>query len=278
MEVRRMSQSEHMLRYDRTFHFEPADFSAVRDMMAAHQAALPFPGDNFIRILAEEGESFQIFTPGIRDPLGFYSIKDNVFLPVIHIEDAHRRLERQIMEQLLCEVNIHYGFVPSWDHLSLPLFHEFIFRSELQAYQFQQICEPLPPPLTDIELQLGTARDLSFLEEMGFLTNPSAYLRRQEIWIARNDQGRKVGIGLIQPHRAFDGFLDIGVFTHPAVRRQGIGQSIVIRLMDLVRTSGRTPVAGSFYRNHRARRTLESAGMTCIGTILKFSFNRDRLK
>lgn len=267
------------IRYDQPFQFKPASRSEVDHLIKEHQASLPFPGDNFMPSLAVEGQPYLIVSPTEKAPFGVFVVKDKVHLGLAYIRPPYKYLDREIMEQFLAEFNIHYGFVASFDHQMIQLYLEFIQRSELQAYQFELLHpDLLPEALPQIKLRMAKPEDVAYMDSMDFLTNSSAYIRRQEAWIARNEKDQPVGIGIIQPQVATDDYLDIGMFVNPGAREIGIGRSIAIRLMEIVLKAGRTPVAGCFYKNFESRRTLESAGMTCIGTIFRFSFNKDRFK
>ena len=267
------------IRYNQTIEFKPAAQSEVDFLIREHQAALAYPGDNFMPSLATQGEAYLILSPAEKAPLGVFVVKDKVHLGLAYIRPPYQYLTREIMEQFLEQFNIHYGFVASFDHQTIQLYLEFIQRSELQAYQFQLLHpDLLPKALPQIKLQLAKPGDVAYMDSMAFLTNSSAYIRRQEAWIARNEKDQPVGIGVLLPQIANDAYLDIGMFVNPDARELGIGRSIAIRLMEVVLKVGRIPVAGCFYKNFEARRTLESAGMTCIGTIFRFSFNKDRFK
>ncbi len=272
-------KAQKFIRYNQTIHFEPAAPEEAGPLIREHQESMAFPGDNFMAALAAEGEPYLVTGPGEKKPLGIFIIKDKVHLGLAYIRPPWKYLDREIMEQFLGEFNIHYGFAASFDHHMIRLFLEFMQRSELQAYQFQLLNpDLLPTALPNIKVRLARPEDIAYMDSMDFLTNSSSYIRRQEAWIARNEQDRPVGIGLIQPHLGSDAYLDLGVFVNPEVRGQGIGRSIVIRLMQVVIKTGRIPTAGCYYKNFESRRTLESAGMTCVGTIFRFSFNKDRFR
>lgn len=227
--------------------------------------------------VSREGDFLLAGTPGVKEPLALFSVKDRVTLGLAYIRPRALHLDRQIMEQFLTEFNIHYGYAASWDHHLMKLYTEFVLRSDLQAYQFQLLApEHLGKGVPGIRIDLAGPEDVPFMDAQDFLTNSRSYVRRQEAWIARNADGRPVGIGVLQPHRSSPGHVDIGMYTIPPQREKGIGRTILIRLMEVALTTGFTPVAGCYWKNFLSRRTLESAGLTCIGTIFRFSFNKDR--
>lgn len=267
------------IRPEQVFQFTSTEHPVIQALLYESLAGLPWTGDNFILGMIADSQPWLITSPGIREPLGYFAIRDRFQLTALFIRPAYRRYDRQIMEQILAQFNIHFAYIRSWDHHTLPIYLEFLHRCENQAYQFELLPGQAPaPPQPGIRLRLAQAADLEFLEEADFLTNPAGYVRRQELWIARNRESRPVGIGVIQPHQASADHLDIGMYTIPPLLGRGLGRSILSLLMNLVVDSGRVPVAGCFHKNHASRRALEGAGMTCVGTIFRFSFDRDRLK
>lgn len=272
-------KAQTFIRYQQALRFEMAEPAAVLPLIREHRDSLPFTGDNFMAALATRGEPFLILSPGEKSPLGVFIIKDKVHLGLGYIRPPYKYLDREIMEAFLSEFNIHYGFAASFDHHLIPLYLAFQARTELQAYQFELLHpDLLPRALPGLRLDLARAEDTAYMDRMAFLTNSSAYIRREEAWIARNETGQPVGIGVIQPHLGKDDRLDIGMFVNPGARGQGYGRSILIRLMEICLKTGRLPVAGCYHKNYESRRTLESAGMTCIGTIFRFSFDPGRFR
>lgn len=272
-------KAQKYIRYHQTILFTPASRSEAEPLIQEHRASLAFSGDNFMPTLAHEGEAYLVESPGEKAPLGVFILKDKVHLGLAYIRPPYKYLDREIMEQFLDHFNIHYGFTTSFDPHQIKLYLEFIQRSELQAYQFELLHPDLmPEALPQIKIRLAKPEDVPYMDAMDFLTNSQSYVRRQEAWIARNEKDQPVGIGVIQPHLASGDHLDIGMFVNPGARGLGFGRSIVIRLMEVAVKTGRIPVAGCFHKNFESRRTLESAGMTCVGTIFRFSFNKDRFR
>jgi predicted GNAT family acetyltransferase len=67
--------------------------------------------------------------------------------------------------------------------------------------------------------------------------------------------------------------VSIGMYVDPLLRRRGVGSSILSLTARAVLDSGRTPVAGCWWRNWSSRATLEAAGLVCAGTILRFDLD-----
>ena len=77
------------------------------------------------------------------------------------------------------------------------------------------------------------------------------------------------------PHALADDVVDIGMYVDPALRRRGVGSSILALTARDVLAQGRTPVAGCWWKNWASRVTLEAAGLMCAGTIFRLDLDPD---
>ena len=85
----------------------------------------------------------------------------------------------------------------------------------------------------------------------------------------------EAGIAVHVPHALADDVVDIGMYVDPALRRRGVGSSILALTARDVLAQGRTPVAGCWWKNWASRVTLETAGLTCAGTIFRLDLDPD---
>ena len=106
---------------------------------------------------------------------------------------------------------------------------------------------------------LGSFRDLPWLQPY-----PDRLLDEAE-----------AGIAVHVRHALADDVVDIGMYVDPALRRRGVGSSILALTARDVLSQGRTPVAGCWGKNWASRVTLETAGMTCAGTIFRLDLDPD---
>ena len=90
--------------------------------------------------------------------------------------------------------------------------------------------------------------------------------------VARLDE-HEVGIAVHEPNVLDSSVYDIGFFVDEAVRRRGIGSSILSLTARQVLNDGRTPVAGCWWKNWSSRAAIERAGLVCAGTILRFDLD-----
>lgn len=253
-----------MIRYDVAITLEP--LSDARPAIVAHHAQLAQTGDSYIPRHQLDATHRQILVNG--SAVGVLAHTDKE-LTLLTLSPAAKRYDRQIVEQVLRETGIRHAYAASWDAHHIELFGSFASDIIPQAYQFD-FPEPPREPIPGLRLRPATESDLPYLERAEFHNLPITQLRMAEL------AGTQVGIGVAEPHALEPSTVDIGMFADSDRRRTGIGRSIIALLANDVTNSGRRPVAGCWWRNWASRRTLESAGMRCVGTIFRVTLDPDR--
>lgn len=185
-----------------------------------------------------------------------------------------KRYDRQVMEVALQTFDVRQAYAASWDGHHVELFGSFAREIANQAYQFE-LLEPGPAEgLNGLTLVTANETDLPYLSGAGFVEDYSEMLPAGQVRIAHWN-GNRVGIGLICPHPLNPAMVDLGMFTDPSFRRQGVGHSIIAAAARESVDRQLTPVAGCWWRNWNSRPTLEAAGLTCVGTIFRFVLDPD---
>lgn len=269
---------ENMIRYRRDIDFKETILSDIRILINEYAGSLKYYGDGFLAKSRSQCRHFLISLSNERRYVGILGIVDDN-ISFFYLSPEYRFMERQILERVLDNFNIKSATVASWDYHNIPVFMDFQDGIEPFIYQFQLEDEKrIRQPLEGIKVRLARDRDAAYMDDSCFINNALSYIRRQEAWIISKENGDRVGIGIISPITGTDEYLDIGVFVNPEDRKKGYGRSILSKLMKIVVDSGRVPVAACSTKNHESRRTLESSGMTCIGSLLKVNLDGDRFK
>lgn len=253
-----------MIRYDVEILLEPID--DVRAAIAAHHETLVHTGDSFIPRRQLDATHRQVLVDGADVGLLAHTRDE---LTMLTLTSSAKRYDRQIVELALRETGIRHAFAASWDAHHIGLFGSFASDIACQAYQFEFPGAPRDP-IAGLRLRMATEADQPYLERADYQNLPIGQLRIAELADA------PVGAGVAEPNVLHPSTVDIGMFADPDRRGRGIGRSIIALLAQQVSDSGRRPVAGCWWRNWQSRRTLESAGMTCVGTIFRFTLDPDR--
>jgi GNAT superfamily N-acetyltransferase len=264
-----------VIRYEVDIRLTEVEPSDARQVIEEHHRLQPYTGDFFLGSRQLEARHLAIEVDGQR--VGLAAVGGDG-LSLCTVAPPAVRLDRQILETVLSEAGATQAYAASWDRHHLNLFGNFATGIDNQTYQFELLRPAdLRPPLPGVALSIAGDSDLDYLRSTGFLDDSDDKAAKGELRVARLD-GRWVGIGVAHPHPLRDARVDIGMYTDPPARRTGIGRSILALTAQQVLASGGRPTAGCWWANWQSRRTLESAGLTCIGTIFRLELDPGRFR
>ncbi|SDS23011.1 hypothetical protein SAMN04489812_1278 [Microlunatus soli] len=268
-----MRQPGPVIRFDVDIRLPETDAATARAAIEDHHRAQAFSGDFFMpakqlgaRHLAIEVDGQRVGVAGV----------DNTGLSLCTLDPAAKRLDRQIVERLLEDTGATEAYAASWDRHHVDLFGNFASDIANQAYQFELLRpEDLRSPVPGLALHMASVADLAYLDGTGFQPNFTDLVDSGVVRVARLHE-TEVGIAILVPHILNGQRVDVGMFTDPGSRRRGIGRSILALACQEVLGNQQTPVAGCGAGNWESRPTLEAAGMTCVGTIFRFTLDPNR--
>ncbi|HEY9293704.1 MAG TPA: GNAT family N-acetyltransferase [Microlunatus sp.] len=264
-----------MIRYDVRIELAEIDRAAAREMILAHHRTLPYSGDFFMPTMQLESRQLEIMVDGESAGL---TAADGDSVSLCMINTAVASYDRQILEAVLAETAATQAYAASWDLNHADLFGNFARGLDNQAYQFELLrAEDLRDPVPGLSVEPATEADLAYLDQTDFQPDFREPVAAGNVRVARLG-GQEIGIAMLVPHPLNAARVDIGMFTDPDARRRGIGRSILALSADEVLATGRVPVAGCWWRNWASRRVLEAAGLTCIGTIFRYSLDPQRFR
>jgi hypothetical protein len=254
------------------------DPQRARAAVVAHHQTLAHPGDSFLPSMQLAGRSAEIMINGTS--VGVVTVADGVLVLCTLYREA-KKYDRQVVELAIRSFEATKAFAASWDGHHIELFGAFARETASQAYQLE-LLDPdhlvLPAdPVGEVTLAVATEADLPYLTGVDFIDDYTEPLAAGRVRIARRNSV-PVGIGLVAPHPLNETVVDLGMFTDPTVRRQGVGRTIIALSARECLDRGQTPVAGCWYANWPSRPTLEAAGLTCVGTIFNFTLDPDTFR
>ncbi len=259
-----------MIRRDLEVTFAEISPADVRTAVDAHLRSLDWSGDSFMADRWLEGEHRRVVVDG--QAVGVTGWSDDG-LSLLTLSPAARRHDRQVAEAVLQESGARTAYVASWDAHHLTVLGAYATGIASQAYQFRlDDRDDLREPVAGLSLRPATAADLLWLESTGFQDDYTQLLDGNALSIAVLD-GAEAGIAVHVRHVLADDVVDIGKYVDPALRRRGVGSSILALTARDVLAQGGTPVAGCWWRNWASRVTLEAAGLTCAGTIFRLELD-----
>ena len=262
-----------MHRADVEIRFESVAPGDIRTQVVAHHRSQPYVGDFFMGHHQLSGEAARVIVNGVEAGV---TASHEGQLTYFKLDKPHRRLHRQALEAHLDASGLSRAYVASWDLHHVDLIGGFASTIRPQAYQFELLDESsLREPVDGLALRVAGRDDLAYLTAQDFLDDYDEPLRKGEVRIAER-HGSPVGIGLSVANGINDNAVDIGMYADPAARRQGVGSSIVALLAREARVAGKRVAAGCWWQNWGSRPSLESAGLTCVGTIFHLQLDATR--
>jgi GNAT superfamily N-acetyltransferase len=262
-----------MHRADVEIEFETVDPAEIRGEIVTHHGAQPYLGDFFMGHHQLTGHAARVIVDGVAT--GVAAAHEDC-LTYFKLDSGHRRLERQAVEAYVATHGIADAYVASWDRHHVDLVGGFATSMRPQAYQFELLTESeLRDPIDGISLRPATYDDVDYLKAQDFVDDYDELLSKGSVRLAERD-GVPVGIGLLIVHVLDHRAVEIGMYADPSARREGVGSSILAMLAREALASGRRVTAGCWWRNWESRPSIERAGLTCVGTILRMRLDAHR--
>jgi GNAT superfamily N-acetyltransferase len=244
----------------------------VRTAVEAHQQSLDWSGDSFMARQWLAGEHRVVVVDG--EPVGVTGWGEDG-LSLVTLTTPARRHDREVTETVLRESGARAAYVASWDAHHLAVLGAFARAIASHAYQFR-LLDPgdLRDPVPGLVLSTATHADLGYLESTGWQDDYISFIERSAMSVVRLD-GQEAGVAVHEAHALDPSVVDIGMYVDPVLRRRGVGSSILALTAREMLAQGRTPVAGCWWKNWASRPTLETAGLTCAGTIFRLELDPD---
>jgi GNAT superfamily N-acetyltransferase len=202
--------------------------------------------------------------------VGYYAIHGEQLLTQFYIHPSYQMHSQALFSQVLDRHEVKSLFVPTCDELFVSLALDKDFKIEKQAYFFQDSQANMECSISEDEVfRPAILDDLEQIKE-----TCSDFLDQYEPRIVNGGiftyyrGSLLLGIGVVEKSKMMAGLASIGMFTHEAYRKQGIGRFIILQLKKWCKQQGIKPVSGCWYYNHASKRTLESAGMVTKTRLL----------
>lgn len=247
--------------------FQKSEWEDLKDLTARYFAELGYQNDGFHNGMIFDNEAYGICLAGTT--VGLFSMgnswENEPMLCAFYLTAAVRQLSVEIFEKLLCDFHVQVALVASNDALFVSLsfekMHALKTDFEMQAYNLIYGGWPARPAEYGMEYLTEVTPDE--YETMNSLTEgqwEGCYGCGEYSFYAIKDGGKPLGYGAMGRLKYNVRNVDIGNFTLPEYRRQGVGRSLMINIGKLAVSKGYTPVAGCYYGNKESILTLKSSG------------------
>ena len=179
------------------------------------------------------------------------------------------------MADILGQNQLRMAFVPTCDEFFLSHVLDKYVNLKKQALFFMDSKQPIKLKGNSLKVayRLAEQSDASTIQAISgnFVDDLADRISRQEIHVGYLNS-QIIAIGLIIKSQLWANQASIGMFTHEAYRRQGIGTQTVLYLKHVCHNCDMLPLAGCRYNNTKSQMTLQAAGMVTMTRLLRFTF------
>ena len=251
--------------------YEPGKYRDL-ETVDAYLTSLSSPIDSFLEDHILESQFYRIIDAG--HEIGSFAIHNSSLLTQFHIVCKARRHGQEVFAEILRNHKLNAAFVPTCDEFFLSHALDKHSDLEMQALFFVDGGEHVDLASVPMEVEYRPAKssDIATIKALSgtFLDDPERSISRQEAHVGHLN-GEMVAIGLIIQSRVWRNQASVGMFTHEAHRRQGIGTQSVRYLKQVCRDAGIFPLAGCGYGNRNSQLTLQAAGMVTVTRLLRIT-------
>lgn len=203
-----------------------------------------------------------------------FAIRNGEMLSHFYITEKFRRYGQQLFEIARKNDHITFAYISTGDELFLSHAMDRPKRIETQAY-FYKLAESVFDPSSckeGFELRPAKEDDAEMIHKLSgdFFEDIPVQIKNKELFIGTIGE-EVVSFGIIERSKLYDAVGSTGMFVVEKHRVGGIGRSTIIKLIELLKNEGVTPIAGCWYYNHNSKKTLESAGYYTKTRLIKVS-------
>lgn len=245
---------------------ELTEWSNITQFILRYFEELSWNNDLFHNSMMLDGTAYSVFIDNIE--CGFFSLMDSwesgKMLTSFYISPEKRRYSEEIFESVCSRYDISAALAASNDHHFISIAFEkmhFLGTSfEMQAYNFVY-GEPAVKAVYGMEYMEEVFPEE--FEQMNELTEKQwdgCFSSDDYQFYKIVKSGKVLGYGAIGKMRYNSVCVDVGNFTLPEYRQEGVGRSMIINLSNIALNQGYKPVAGCWYGNKNSVLTLKSSG------------------
>lgn len=239
----------------------------------AYLASLSSPIDSFLEEHILESQFYRIVAEGRE--IGFFAAHHGSLLTQFHLVAGENRYGQEVLADILGQNQLRMAFVPTCDEFFLSHELDKYVNLKKQALFFIDSKQPIKLKGNSLKAAYRSAEqsDVSTIQAISgnFVDDLVRRVSRHEIHVGHLN-GEIIAIGLIIKSQLWANQASIGMFTHEAYRRQGIGAQTVLYLKHVCHNCDMRPLAGCRYNNTKSQMTLQAAGMVTMTRLLRFTF------
>ena len=260
---------------------QKTSLNQLSSLREAYLNSLPEFQEYYLEMLVEQADCFQLFA---QNSLAGYVVVSNTIQPSAttlveyYLLDTFIPESNRLLKALIDKLQIKNIFCKSFDAPLLGSCLELQFPQQPIGLLFR---DRLSAPALHLDerysTRLANLDDYNYLvQQEGELFDSPEQLKHHlgQHWVTIFEQNNKlVGCGYhIHIHPQYS-YTDLGMWTHPDFRNQGVASYIVSHLIARCLAENRSPICGCAIDNLASQRTLEKNGFISKHKLLEFEIN-----
>lgn len=248
---------------------QPESISKLR---VHYLKSLPEFQDIILEFLIEDSNYYSINENN--EVVGYVIVSPENILLEFYLQRPKSQSRIEIFKDILEELSIASVFCKSFDYALMKCCLEQSLHYKLRGLLYRNMYPGIEQLDSKINSRFADDSDLPFLksqedevfEPKGRL---SEFIKSKSILMySKNEE--IVGCGFLTCiHPEFE-YYDIGVWTKPEYRNQGIATQIILHLRDTCMEEGKIPICGCASGNIASQKTLEKCGFSSKHKLIEF--------
>jgi hypothetical protein len=261
------------------FSCKATSIEELDSFRGSYLSKLPYFQDYFLECLVQQSQAWIIFCAG--EKAGYVTINDNT-LTELMIEETFTSFLSEHFKDLLHQLNVSAVYCKSFDEELKQLCITKGFTGDIEGILYRQYDAAVTEEMGDLAMRTGINKDLDFLlEQDDEVFEPKDILgesiNRGELFIFEKQEDI-VAVGFFTRIHPLFPYYDIGVWTRPRFRQQGIATGVLNRLKKMCIENSLIPICGCAADNVASQKALHKAGFLASHTLLKFQVTSQEMQ
>ncbi len=246
---------------------------SVEQLRVQYLKSLPEFQDIILEFLIEDSNYYSINQNN--EVVGYVIVSTENILIEFYLQSSESLNRIEIFQQILKELSIKSVLCKSFDYALMKCCLQQSLHYKLMGHLYRNLYPGVEEQLdAKLESRFADYSDLPFLESQeDKVFEPkcrlSEFIESKGILMySRNE--KIVGCGFLTcVHPEFN-YYDIGVWTNPDYRKQGIATQIILHLKDTCLENEKIPICGCANGNIASQKTLEKCGFSSRHKLIEF--------
>lgn len=254
------------------FTLEKVPYKEIEQYRVNYLNSLPEFQDIILEFIIHDSVFYKIKSEG--KEIG-YCITDWEFTLIeFYLFDAKIPKRNEIFKKVLSKLEIKKVYCKSFDYVLMKCCLQENMKYRMMGHLYRNLYPGIENQELNIKARFADRSDIHFLlqqeDEVFEPKNRLEEFIEEKGIVMYAKKKRIVGCGFItRVHPDFE-YVDIGVWTNPEYRRQGIATHIITHLKDTCLADNKIPICGCANSNKASQKTLEKCGFSSKHKLIEY--------